>query len=214
MKQLALIRHAATDLSGTFCGHIDPSLNSLGEAQARELVNCLRGRSFTSIYSSDLLRARQTAELVSDSLHTPLRLFPDLREIAFGKWEGLRWNEIEARFPHEAQTWMAGYPHCATLGGENFDAFQLRVMCCIRKILGESNGPVCIVSHGGVIRLLLTQIFDVDEAEAWSLTREHAKVIDLPLTESHREKFSEIPAILQRVQNSSGENNEYRNQAW
>jgi alpha-ribazole phosphatase len=214
MKQLTLIRHAATDLSGTFCGHIDPSLNFLGEAQAQELVNCLQGRSFTAIYSSDLLRAKQTAEFISDSLHSPLRLLPDLREIAFGAWEGLRWSEIEARFPREAQTWIAEYPHCAAPGGESFDAFQLRVMRCIRKILGESNGSVCIVSHGGVIRLLLTQIFDVDEAEAWSLTREHAKVIDLPLTESHREKFSEIPAVLQRVQSSSGESNEYRNQAW
>ena len=214
MKQLALIRHAATDLSGTFCGHIDPSLNPIGEAQARELVSCLRGRSFTAIYSSDLLRARQTAEFISDSLHVPLYLLPDFREIAFGAWEGLRWNEIEARFPREAQAWIAEYPHCAAPGGESFDAFQARVMCCVQKKISESNGPVCIVSHGGVIRLLLTQVFDVDEAEAWSLTREHAKVIDLPLTKSHREKFSATPAVLQRVQSSSGESNEYRNQAW
>jgi alpha-ribazole phosphatase len=210
MKQLALIRHAATDLSGTFCGHIDPSLNSLGEAQALELVNCLRGRSFTAIYSSDLLRAKQTADFISDSLHVPLHLLPDLREIAFGEWEGLRWSEIEARFFHEAQAWMAKYPHCAAPGGEGFDAFQLRVMRCIRKILGESNGSVCIVSHGGVMRLLLTQIFDVDEAEAWSLTREHARVIDLTITEDHLAGAHKA----WRQSSSSGESNEYRNEAW
>jgi alpha-ribazole phosphatase len=50
MKQLTLIRHAATDLSGTFCGHIDPCLNHRGVEQVQELVNCLRGRNFTAVY--------------------------------------------------------------------------------------------------------------------------------------------------------------------
>jgi broad specificity phosphatase PhoE len=210
MKQLTLIRHAATDLSGTFCGHIDPCLNHSGAAQVQELINCLLGRNFTAVYSSDLCRAKETAEPIARSGGVPLHLLRGLREIAFGEWEGLRWNELEGRFPCEAQAWIEGYPHCAAPGGEIFDAFQARVMRCIREILDASSGSICIVSHGGVIRLLLTQIFEMDEAEAWRLTREHAKVIDVTITEDHLAGTNKT----WRQSRSSGENNEYRNQAW
>jgi alpha-ribazole phosphatase len=185
MKQLTLIRHATTDLAGTFCGHIDPHLNHCGNVQVQELVNCLRGRNFPAVYSSDLCRAKETAEPIARSHNAPLCLQSDLREIAFGEWEGLCWGEIEERFPREAQAWIAEYPYYAASGGESFDAFQARVMQCVRKILDAANDSICIVSHGGVIRVLLMQVFSMNEAEAWGLTREHAKVIDLTIREDH-----------------------------
>ncbi len=209
MKQLTLIRHAATDLSGTFCGHINPIVNRHGEEQICELIAALQGRNFTAIYSSDLLRAKQTAAPIARSVGAPLHLLHDLGEIAFGEWEGLRWSEIEARFPHEAEAWVVEYPYRAAPGGEDFVAFQMRVMNCARKFLEESNGSICIVSHGGVIRLMLTKIFNFEETEAWNLTREHAKVIDLAIMEEHL-----VNADRVWRQSSSGENNEYRNQAW
>lgn len=209
MRQLTLIRHAATDLSGTFCGHINPIVNGHGEEQICELVAALQGRSFTAIYSSDLLRARQTAEPVARGVGAALHLLHDLREIAFGEWEGLRWSEIEARFPEQAQSWMAEYPYRSAPGGEGFAAFQMRVMNCAVRILEELSSSICIVSHGGVIRLMLAKIFNIEEHEAWSLTREHAKAIDLVITEEH---LANVDRIWQK--NSSGENNEHRDQAW
>lgn len=210
MKQLTLIRHAVTDMSGTFCGHIDPCLNHRGMVQAQELVHCLRGRNFAAVYSSDRCRAKETAEPIARSNGVPLHLLHGLREIAFGEWEGLRWGEIEERFPREADAWLAECPHRTAPGGESFIAFQVRVVQCVQKIMEAANDSICIVSHGGVIRLLLTQMFGMDEAEAWGLTREHARVMDFAIAE---EQLADIRRAW-RQSRSSGDNNEYCNQAW
>ena len=95
MPELILVRHVATDLAGRFCGQSDPAINALGRAQLDELLVLLRTWKVDSVYSSDLQRARQTAEAISAEFSVPLQMRRGLREISFGEWESLSWDEIE-----------------------------------------------------------------------------------------------------------------------
>src|ERR1700754_4716032 len=105
MPELILVRHVATDLAGRFCGQSDPAINALGRAQLDELLVLLRTWKVDSVYSSDLQRARQTAEAISAEFSVPLQMRRGLREISFGEWESLSWDEIEERDSDAARLW-------------------------------------------------------------------------------------------------------------
>jgi broad specificity phosphatase PhoE len=179
MTRVILVRHGATDYAGTFCGQIDPDLNTIGERQAEELAVSLTASGIQAVYSSDLRRARQTAEKVAGHCDLPHYSLPGLRELAFGEWEGLTWMEIQTRFPKEARLWTAQYPNRPAPGGESIHDFNARVLRTVRCILAEADHSVCIVSHGGVMRLALTRLFGVNEERAWALTKSYGQKIEV-----------------------------------
>src|SRR5262249_60844859 len=98
---ILLARHGETDWTreGRFQGHADPPLNEAGRAQAIELAERLASTPFDAVYSSDLARAHETAEILASSHGVPVVADPGLREIDVGSWSGLTRAEIEARFP-------------------------------------------------------------------------------------------------------------------
>ena len=179
MSQIIFVRHGETDFAGSFCGQIDPDLNAAGEIQAEEISRNPRLTGIKAIYSSDLRRARRTAEAIAARSGAALHLSSELREIAFGEWEGLRWNEIESLYPEEARLWPAEYPNRPAPGGESFRDFNQRVLRGIQRILEQTAGPPCIVSHGGVIRIALTRLFGVSEENAWNWTRAYGRPIEV-----------------------------------
>jgi alpha-ribazole phosphatase len=181
--RLILVRHGETELSGKFCGQTDPDLNARGEEQALALALSMQDVKIDCVYASELLRARRTAEAVAAGAQAPLHILAELREISFGDWEGLHWSEIESRFPDEAALWMRGYPHRSAPGGESMTGFERRVLTAAASILAADYGTVCVVSHGGVMRLLLKHLSSMSEDEAWALTKEHARPIALDVAE-------------------------------
>lgn len=157
--KLVLVRHEHTDMAGTFCGQIDPSLSALGRAHLKYLAQSLSGYPLHSVYSSDLRRARQTAVAIAAALRVPLQLRVALRELAFGEWEGLGWKQVVARDPAFAQRWLDGYPSVAAPGGERFDDFVARVHQVRKEIAADvQHGCAAIVTHAGVIRTLLASV--------------------------------------------------------
>jgi alpha-ribazole phosphatase len=102
MKELLLIRHAETDMAGTFCGHSDPEINSRGQDQISDLIKKLAGEKIGLVCTSDLRRAVTTAKAIATYFNVDCQAHPALREINFGRWEGLAWREIEERDPHYA----------------------------------------------------------------------------------------------------------------
>ncbi len=182
MTRLLLIRHAQTDLAGTFCGHSDPDLNAKGRAQVERLIANLEEHSIESVYASDLKRARQTAQAIADHFGVECRIRAGLREINFGRWEGLAWSEIILRDPGEANRWIKEYPHGNFPEGEETCCFKARVRREIEFLIGESEtSPAAVVTHGGVIRAVLTQFAQMPEEEAWQRTREHAVVVPIEI---------------------------------
>src|SRR5689334_9163810 len=100
-----LFRHGETRLSGTFCGSSDPPLTRRGRAQAEAAGRFLSRFSIDRCYFSPLLRARQTAEAMHRHLPVQFVTRHALRELSFGDWEGLRFDEARTRWPRLAKEW-------------------------------------------------------------------------------------------------------------
>ena len=117
---------------------------------------------------------------MSQKLSVPFELRHGLREIHFGEWEGLSWQEIETAFPHEAELWIKEYPLRSPNGGETYDAFNARVtaeMASIVSVLPIST--VAIVTHRGVMQSVMTRMFGISEPDARAMTERYGSVIVL-----------------------------------
>ena len=180
MKHLVLIRHAETDMAGRFCGHSDPELNERGQQQLAGVVDRLSEYAIRRIYTSDLRRARQTAEAIASHFGIGFEVRPGLREIHFGLWEGLSWREIEACDPALAGSWAEQYPNVTAPGGESLQQFERRVRAeSVFLFAAATEYPVAVVAHAGFMRVLLTDFYGVLEEEAWKLTKKYGSVLAL-----------------------------------
>ena len=150
MATILLARHGETDwnLARRVQGHSDRPLNETGREQATELAARLARERLTAIYSSDLVRAHETARIVAARLGLGVTVEPDLRERDFGTWEGLTDDEIRSRFP-EAGAGEWG-------DAETREEMAHRVLGAFRRIAARHDGErVLIVAHGGPLRALL-----------------------------------------------------------
>ena len=163
MTNLLLVRHGETDWNrdGRWQGGSDTRLNDVGREQARALAQQLDGE-IDVLYSSDLARARETAEIVAAKLGLEVRLDPRLRERGFGSWEGLTTTEIEERFANAHRRWLAGEGAGAD-DAEAFEDFSARVEDFLSDVLRLHPGEeVLVVSHGGSIRVIHALAAGVD----------------------------------------------------
>ncbi len=155
---LILIRHGETawNAERRLQGHIDIALNAEGERQAEALAGALENEPFDAIYTSDLQRARQTAQAVASTVGMPLTVHAGLRERCYGGFEGLLYSEIEQRFPAEFAAWQARdidalMPPGARVA-ESFRQFYQRCTRTIGAIAAAHPGQtLALVAHGGVL---------------------------------------------------------------
>jgi broad specificity phosphatase PhoE len=152
MTTILLARHGETDWNrdGRWQGHSDTPLNDAGREQAQRLASELS--DVDAVYSSDLARARETAEIIAERLGAEVRLDPRLRERGFGAWEGRTSAEIEAAFGDEHARWLAGDSPGAA-DAERFDEFGARVQQFVAEVLDRhADETVLVVAHGGSLR--------------------------------------------------------------
>jgi probable phosphoglycerate mutase len=154
-----LARHGETDWNrhGRWQGHTDIPLNAEGRAQADRLAEAIRAHGITHVGSSDLARARETAEIVAGRI--PANLLPPhpgLRERAFGVFEGLTRDECAARYPDVWARYRKD-PRACPPGAEPPDAVVARVSAALAAIAEElDETPAMLVTHGGVIRAFVS----------------------------------------------------------
>ncbi len=187
-RRIWLVRHGQTEanVERRFCGQGESALTYEGVEQARRLAACLAIRPLCALYSSDLQRARTTAELIAEAYAPPLtvRTMAAWREIDFGAWEGLTYAEIAGRFPTELG-FFNDPVHCSPPGGETLTHLSQRVAAGLAHVLEEcapmSAGEIVIVSHGGPLRLLLCHILGMPLARQWQLALEPGSLSALDL---------------------------------
>jgi broad specificity phosphatase PhoE len=153
---LLLARHGETDWNREYRwqGHADVPLNDRGRAQAAELAERLADAGIGAVYSSDLARARETAEIVGARLGLPVTPDGALREIDVGEWSGLTTPEVQARFPEGLQRHAKGGDGWER--GETHDELQERAVGAVSRIAAQHEGEtILVVIHGGTIRALL-----------------------------------------------------------
>jgi len=160
LRGVLLARHGQTDDNLPplrFQGFRDTPLNDTGRVQAHELAEKIAARSgpIASLWSSDLSRARETAEIVGARIGVAPRLDPRLREANRGEWEGHLFPEIERADPERFAAWMRGGASWRFPGGESLQEQQDRVMASLAEIAATRELPALAVCHGGSIRVAL-----------------------------------------------------------
>jgi alpha-ribazole phosphatase len=180
MSELLLIRHAETDMTGTFCGHSDPELNARGRAQLGALINRLRMDQIGLVYTSDLRRAHTTGMAIAEAFGVDCHVRRALREINFGQWEGITWSEIERRDNAYARRWIEKYPSLPAPAGESFHDFERRVLNEVKVLSLKAEAAGCaiaVVTHAGVLRTVLCALQGCSEGSAWEQTKSYCSVV-------------------------------------
>jgi probable phosphoglycerate mutase len=155
-SHLFLVRHGETDDNkrGIFQGHGGSGLNEQGLQQAERLARRFASAAVrpATLFSSDLERARQTAEILGDALGLRPAFDPALREIHLGAWQGLSETEAANRFPSEWDAWHSGMD-VRRGGGETYGELADRMGLAVQRAVASSQmGATVIVSHGAAIK--------------------------------------------------------------
>ncbi|HEX7652861.1 MAG TPA: histidine phosphatase family protein [Verrucomicrobiae bacterium] len=175
--RLLLIRHGEVEAryQKKFGGFIDMDLSPNGKKQARILAEYLRGKTIDAIYASPMKRVQQTLAPTIKQRKMPQTILTGLKEIDFGKWSGLGWQEVEDQFGFKSHEWLQQIDRHGVPGGESGAVFRKRVAPCLQQIIQQHPGEnVAVFCHGGVIRMILaillklklpvTNQFDVEYA--------------------------------------------------
>lgn len=168
-----VVRHGEStwNADGRYQGQTDVPLSHVGILQAATLAERLTGQQFSAVYSSDLLRASQTAQMVAERLsgHPQVQLDPGLREINVGELSGLVISDIRARFPDYLQTLAADPWGTRRPGGESMEDLFTRCGNAFHAIRARHPGQrVLVFTHGGVVRVAVGLALGGVPANAWA----------------------------------------------
>ena len=174
--RIIAIRHGETDWNAQrrIQGHTDIPLNAVGHQQSRLLAQVLTDSPIHHVYSSDLLRAAETAEAIAAPHGAPVARTPQLRERHFGAIEGSSFIDFEQHYPQDSLRWRKRDPAWAPPGGgESLLTFQERVAQEVQALAAQNIGnQIAIVTHGGVLDVLYRQAarLGLQDARTWQLT--------------------------------------------
>ncbi|UQN05788.1 histidine phosphatase family protein [Deinococcus sp. QL22] len=168
-----VVRHGEStwNADGRYQGQTDVPLSHIGILQAASLAERLTGLHFDAVYTSDLVRASQTADAVAERLlgNPPVQADPGLREIDVGELSGLVIADIRARFPDYLSTlirepWATRRP-----GGESMEDLFARCGAAFDRLrVRHPGGRVLVFTHGGVVRVAVGLALGGVPANAWA----------------------------------------------
>jgi alpha-ribazole phosphatase len=187
-RRLWLVRHGLTDwnVQQRFCGRSDVPLSARGRAQALWVAEQLLQESIAAIYTSDLVRARETAEIITNQRTPAVQIKESAawREMDFGTWEGLTYTQIVEQFKDHLG-FFTDPEHHAPPNGESLIHMQQRVKDALSAIKHNDElpaaGDVVIVSHGGPLRILLCSLLGMSLQRQWQLRLDHGSLSAIDL---------------------------------
>ena len=186
--RLILVRHGVTvwNLEGRFQGHLDPPLAAEGEAEGRLLAERLAADPHerpARIVTSPLTRAARTAQIIVTLLAgeygggTPeVVLDPRLVEIGQGDWEGRTHAELADNDGERYAEWRRAKGMREPPGGESLAVANARVRQAIEELSASGPWPLCVVSHGGTLRLAAAHLLGLDTGRAMTFDLDNASV--------------------------------------
>jgi broad specificity phosphatase PhoE len=172
--KITLVRHGEVDekYHGCYNGHNDIGVSKNGELQAQELAKKLDALKFDAVWCSDLRRAKET---LKHSLHVKEAIFTDrLREKSWGKHEGLKFDEIIA---HKEIEYREFLQWINALDGEPYKDYVRRIEEFFLEFLPSlQKENILVVTHAGVIRVLISIIKNIPLEEAFGIKVEHVSL--------------------------------------
>ncbi|MCG6905539.1 MAG: histidine phosphatase family protein [Desulfobacteraceae bacterium] len=178
MTVLYLLRHGAIDWPepDTFIGQTDPPLSAEGRRQALAWRDPIGEAGFSAVWSSDLKRCAETAALVFGGGQAQIRFSSGLREIHLGGWDGIPRRRIREGHPDLWEARGRDLGGFRPPGGESFRDLQQRVVSRVGGLVAKDPGPVCIVTHAGVIRVLICHCLGMPLANLFRLRLDPARL--------------------------------------
>ncbi|MCL6518284.1 MAG: alpha-ribazole phosphatase [Armatimonadetes bacterium] len=161
--RIILVRHGETiyNLERRYQGHTDAELTELGKKQALRTAERLSREDIAAIYSSDLIRASETASTIAKCHNLPVQTDMRLRECAFGDWEGLTVDEIKERYPELYANYQRDSVQHRAPNGERLESLLERVSSVVNRIVKKHpNETVVLVGHGGTIHAFICYALD------------------------------------------------------
>jgi alpha-ribazole phosphatase len=162
---LYMVRHGQTAASreNRFSGSSDPPLTQVGEAMAEAFARAYAPLTWDAIYTSPMLRTRQTAEALSRHTGVELTIEDGLKEVEYGEWEGLRQEEVKARWPEAYEYWASDVASRGTPGGETAFHVAARAMRVVEAIRSRHlRGNIMLVSHKATLRVITCALLGLD----------------------------------------------------
>jgi broad specificity phosphatase PhoE len=175
-----MARHGETDDNArrVVQGWLDTPLNDRGREQARELAVRAADLGIVSIWTSQLARAAETAQIVGDALGITPRVDDRFAESRRGSWEGRFLDEIEETEPETWAAWMRGGADFRFPGGESLQEHQDRVLAGVAAVHGGDE-PALIVAHGGTVRCAICANHPNGLDVFWSIAVPNAEIVPL-----------------------------------
>lgn len=178
-NSLVFVRHGEPDLTSSstvFLGRAGPGLSPRGRAQADKVSLWARSFSWRGCFCSPLVRARETAEIICSFLDIKPVIKEELSEIDLGYWDGREKTDIPREYPRlweqrEKDLYSFRYP-----GGESFADLEARAVPLLRS-LAVKGGRWLIVSHAGVFRVMLRNLFGIPFPETFRYDPEYGGVL-------------------------------------
>ncbi len=178
-----LLRHGdcAQDDVRRYVGQGDYPLSEAGIRQAGDWQNFFADNPPTRVISSDLRRAVQTARIALERVPVEIRQEPALRELCLGEWEGQSREQIKSSFPGAYEERGRNLPGFRPPGGESFTDLWNRVVPCFNALTAETgrDDALLIVTHAGVIRVVLCYVLGMDLQRMFALGVDYARLFHL-----------------------------------
>ena len=154
-QEIVLIRHTSVAHPRGFCyGDLDVDVSSNFEQESTGLKAKLANYKPDKVYSSPLQSCTKLTDVLFENYQTDNRL----KELNYGIWEGLTWDEINVP---ENSNWIFHNPSTVLENGESFELQQKRVVACFNEIVNSNDSKIALVVHGGVIRSLISHLLGI-----------------------------------------------------
>jgi len=178
------VRHGQTELNTSFkfAGSIDSELSPGGYKQIEKLRDRLADEKIDAVICSDLKRAKESAAIIAAGRQLELHTYPELRELNYGKLEGLTFGEIHHNYPDvsasiDKHDYLVNFP-----GGECFGDLEKRIGTMVVELKGyPADQTILVVTHGGPLRMLVCKLLETGVELWWRLRIDNASltIIDM-----------------------------------
>jgi alpha-ribazole phosphatase len=182
-RKLLFLRHGdiGEQYHDRYIGSTDVSMSPLGHQQVRAVRSLLCKGKPCNCISSPMTRCRETAAVVMETADMDFTVDPDLREIDFGLWEGMTFNEIQEAFPGGVDRWAEFKADFTFPGGEKIADFRARIIGAAHRLEKHPADTIVVCTHGGVIRFLICHFLGLRARQYILFKVKHASVTTIEL---------------------------------
>lgn len=177
--KLYLVRHGEVEgTKGRAIGQLDLPLSPAGAHRVRALADTWRGPAPDRLFASDLCRSVDSAQLLASRIGCALKIDPRLRELSFGHWEGIAWDEIHRQDGSRLAAWGERWWEVAPPGGETYADLSGRVLGWFEELAEEEGDTsvVLVVAHAGSLRALLVALLALPRSKFLELHLDYGHV--------------------------------------